>query len=558
MKLVLPAAGEDSILHSILATDFKIIDRLLDGFDARGFVHVNVQGLKNGSGQYFANGKPSLNSNGLPTTTIEGDLNTIIANLTAGGKGLVLYFPNGKYGVGGSGIWIRSNVHIVAEPYAEIIRVGGGRLLTNELDTAANGYTRSANMTVTGGIWNMKKDANVKNNGSVITAKTKEAILFANASQIRISDCAFKGVFGYSAILFVACKNAMVKACRFEESYKTTYDMAGKQYELISLYPNVTGSWDGSPTYAANSASITPCADIAIDGCLFETGEEVRGLIGCTKSANIPNDGLFISNCVFRQCDGQAIVLANTRNVSLIGSSFEVTGGFLQVREEGTISANSLYNYTLTGNRMLNYTTAAGLPAVEFTGLSALAGVNVTDNVFSNPTQKAHFLDFEHVENAAISGNVFDAFYRAINLDACAGLTVSGNTFRLGILNAFLASNSSSLLFSGNEIFNNASHSFRLNGGCSGFLVSSNLFSNQTGNAYTVFIVGTSANAGGCIANNVFHSTQAIKAVSCINLDTSSSSCMAYGNMMTDAYTSTNAIVNNGTSNQTTSVNKAV
>lgn len=363
--------------------------------------------------------------------------NALNAAFTAGGG--TVYIPEGNYKITAAGLYIRTNVRLECAPNVTITKGADVVLLTfgePGVDNGA-GFTGHHDMSVTGGIWDMK--------GATLTTY-RVGMATGHNRNIVLDNVTFKDCPGHHGIEVNSSKNVRIQNCRFIGFYHTgdrgfseaiQIDLA-KSSSIGTLAPydhtscedvRVTGCYFGASGTAStvawprgvgsHSSTIgVRHKDIVVDGNIFE------GLIGVGVGPYNWNNGI-VTNNVFDSCSGG--VVAETPNTADTGDTLD-TGG------AQTSDSQDCTGLVIAGNTFLNTGDGNFTIAVVSYGTKYYKNVAIANNTMSGPDVTATTNDSItciRTQHVAINGNtISDNGDMGINCITGDYITIIGNTLQ--------------------------------------------------------------------------------------------------------------------------------
>lgn len=337
--------------------------------------------------------------------------NALNAAFTAGGG--TVYIPEGNYKITAAGLYIRTNVRLECAPNVTITKGADVVLLTfgePGVDNGA-GFTGHHDMSVTGGIWDMK--------GATLTTY-RVGMATGHNRNIVLDNVTFKDCPGHHGIEVNSSKNVRIQNCRFIGFYHTgdrgfseaiQIDLA-KSSSIGTLAPydhtscedvRVTGCYFGASGTAStvawprgvgsHSSTIgVRHRDIIVEGNTFE------GLIGVGVGP-YSWDQSVITNNIFDACSGG--IVAETPNPADTGDTLD-TGG------SQTSDSQDCTGLVIAGNTFRN--TGDGNPSIAVVsyGTKYYKSVTISNNTINSAGVVATINDSMSIirtQNTVINGN---------------------------------------------------------------------------------------------------------------------------------------------------------
>ena len=211
------------------------------------------------------------------------------------------------------------------------------------------------------------------------------AFAFGHANNILIKEVNMKNLYDWHYIEFNACKSCRVIDCKFEGQINPSGT------EMIQL--DLALSANEFPWYGPFDS--TPCDDILIQGCVFQSGR--IGIGSHTSALNKQHRHVRIVSNEFRNMSKFAVSLLNTNDVVFSNNQLEdCYNGFATKSHVG----NTCKNYTIVGN------TISKCVGTDSRGIHIQGDVNegtITGNLLSNIGR--HGIGVDDSTRWTVSGN---------------------------------------------------------------------------------------------------------------------------------------------------------
>jgi parallel beta-helix repeat protein len=350
------------------------------------------------------------------------------------GAKLVMFDQSKVYAIS-SGILVPSGVTLDFQG-AKILRSGSSAyMFANDFDGTTGGYTANKNITLKNGVLDANGIASASSLGA--QASNSTAITFVHATNVKVENCEIYGVFGYQAVVFIACNVGKVENCYIHDCMQTG--------GVITI-PKAIGiegaiNTSANPTFSVNDN--TMCNNISIKGCTFDavwmgvgshvnvnamyhTSIEITG----NKFFNISTGGTFTG----------AVKGQNWSSVNVSGNDFtNIYGTAVDLYAVG--ATTQCRNITVSSNRM----TQIGGTNTAAEGDSSLRAIWIrADNITSPIGQKG----------ISISGNIVKTSCRhGITVDAGESGSIVGNTVNDVAAAGLWLYNAKNFTVTGNAVF---------------------------------------------------------------------------------------------------------
>lgn len=359
-------------------------------------LYRTASGVLKTDGNLIANyatfaGQLNVRTYGAKGDGVTGDsaaINTALASATV--KGGQVIVPAGIYLID-SVLRIYRNTRLTLLPGAEFrIAYAGTMLLNGDAAQNLGGYTGHGNITIEGGVWNMRgTTAGFTGNAMCIS--------IGHATDILIQNVTIKDVSGFHGIELNSTKRGRVINCTFLGYVDNTTDHSRGFSEAVQLdLAKSVGVFGGFGPY-----DNTPCEDILIEGCYFGASG-TAGTIAWPRGIG----------------SHSATVGIWHRRIRIIGNSFEGVGQY----------GVSAYNYA---SSLINSNTFRGCGS----GIRCRVIIS-SDAADSTNTSGVQTNASQNMDNVAITGNVLEAGTGYDDPIICMGeatglirdLTITGNT----------------------------------------------------------------------------------------------------------------------------------
>lgn len=338
----------------------------------------------------------------------------------AAGGGIVR-FPPGTYNWATSWI-IRGNTHIRCDAQTRIARTVNafGYVLQNGANgETQSGYTGHSNISVHGGIWDMK--------GGTLTTGAA-AFGFGHATNIEFRDLTILDVPDDHAMDCTAISGLRVRDCRFLGMSLTSGD---PQYiEALQIDTALTGTF---PPFG--NADSTPCRDVVVEGCYFgvsgSAGTQAwpRGVGSHSSVAGSPYTDIVIRGNNFVGLTYAAIPVKGAEGLVISGNNIDACAGGVYLVSDAT-SVQDIRDIVVSNNTFRNMGNVQHAITVSPASGAFAYGVVIADNVVdtSSAGTNSKGIQIARGNDVAITGNVFKATgHSAIVTDDCEDMVISNN-----------------------------------------------------------------------------------------------------------------------------------
>jgi hypothetical protein len=320
--------------------------------------------------------------------------------------------PPGTYLIGAT-LRIYNNTRLTLMQGAEFRRNHGGTMMLNgDAGQAFGGYTGNGDITIEGGLWNMR-GTTPGMTGSAM------CISIGHAENITIRDLEIRDLPGYHGIELNSTIHGTIADCRF----RGYVDPGGRDFsEAVQLdLAKGAGEFGGFGPY-----DHTPCEDITVTGCYFGgsgtagTTAWPRGVGSHSATITKYHRRIRISDCAFEGVLQYGVSAYNWEDLTVTGNTFNSCGSSVRLRSviltdtedtklpDGTQTNASqvMRNISITGNTMregLGY-DAAIIVRGELSGV--VLNVTIVGNTIDTTTNAQHGIQLVWVSRVTVADNV--------------------------------------------------------------------------------------------------------------------------------------------------------
>jgi hypothetical protein len=321
--------------------------------------------------------------------------------------------PPGTYLIGAT-LRIYNNTRLTLMQGAEFRRNHGGTMMLNgDAGQAFGGYTGNGDITIEGGLWNMR-GTTPGMTGSAM------CISIGHAENITIRDLEIRDLPGYHGIELNSTIHGTIADCRF----RGYIDPGGRDFsEAVQLdLAKGAGEFGGFGPY-----DHTPCEDITVTGCYFGgsgtagTTAWPRGVGSHSATITKYHRRIRISDCAFEGVLQYGVSAYNWEDLTVTGNTFNSCGSAVRCRSviktdtedtklpDGTQTNESqvMRNITVTGNTMregLGYDAAIIVRGEVNTG--TVLNVTIVGNAMDTTTAGQAGIQMVYVSRATVGDNV--------------------------------------------------------------------------------------------------------------------------------------------------------
>ncbi|MGW7248810.1 right-handed parallel beta-helix repeat-containing protein [Streptomyces decoyicus] len=350
----------------------------------------------------------------------------------AAGGGWVIV-PSGTYRLATLPLRIRRNTRLTLMPGATFVRaVAGTMLLNGDADQTYGGYTGHGNITVEGGVWDMR--------GTVVTPSNM-CISIGHARGVTIRNVEVRDLPGYHGVELNSTKNAIVEGCRF----LGYVDPGGRDFsEAVQIdLAKSSGAFGGFGPY-----DNTVCEDIDVRGCYVgasgTAGTTVwpRGVGSHSATVDTAHRRIRIVGNTFEGCLQYGVVAYAYDDSVIAENTMRNCGSGIRART--IISSDAADSTNLAGvqtnasqvlrNLVIADNTIRGCTGYddaillygETTG--RVLGVSITGNTIEGATANENGVRIYYAEQYTVEGNVIrDVTGTGISQEQVIGGVVAGN-----------------------------------------------------------------------------------------------------------------------------------
>lgn len=326
--------------------------------------------------------------------------------------GALVQVPPGIYLIGAT-LRIYQNTRLSLAQGAEFRRNHGGTMLLNgDAGQSFGGYTGNGNITIEGGLWNMR---------GTTAGMTSSAmcISIGHASNVVIRDLEIRDLPGFHGVEFNSTIHGRVTDCLF----RGYIDPGGRDFsEAVQIdLAKGAGEFGGFGPY-----DHTPSEDIAVSGCYFGASGTAgttawpRGVGSHSATITKWHRRIRISDNTFEGILQYAVSAYNWEDVTVTGNTFNGCGSSVRLRTviltdtedtklpDGTQTSASqvMRNITVTGNTMREGTgyDAAIIVRGEISG--TVLNVTIVGNTIDTTTNAQHGIQLVWVSRVTVADNV--------------------------------------------------------------------------------------------------------------------------------------------------------
>ncbi|MBL1100152.1 right-handed parallel beta-helix repeat-containing protein [Streptomyces coffeae] len=343
--------------------------------------------------------------------------------------------PPGVYLLSSLPLRIYRNTRLTLLPGAEFRRNMAETMLING-DAGQNfgGYTGHSNITVEGGLWNMR-GTTAGLTGSVM------CISIGHCQDITIRDLEVRDLPGYHAVELNSTKRGAILNCRF----RGYVDPGARDFsEAIQLdLAKSSGVFGGFGPY-----DHTPAEDILIQGCYFGasgTGGTTawpRGVGSHSATITKFHRRIRVLGNTFESVLQYGVSAYNWEDVTVTGNTFSSCGSGVRIRSviasdtedtkdpsgTQTNASQSIKNFAVSSNTF-RFGGGYDEPIValgETTG--QILNLSISGNSIDDSTANENGIRLQRAERFSVSGNtISNVSGTAISMEDCTNGNVTGN-----------------------------------------------------------------------------------------------------------------------------------
>jgi hypothetical protein len=348
--------------------------------------------------------------------------------------GALVQVPPGIYLLGAT-LRIYGNTRLSLSQGAEFRRNHGGTMLLNgDAGQSFGGYTGYSNITIEGGLWNMR---------GTTPGMTSSAmcISIGHTSNVVVRDLEIRDLPGYHGVEFNSTIHGRVTDCLF----RGYIDPGGRDFsEAVQIdLAKSSAEFGGFGPY-----DHTPSEDIAVTGCYFGasgtagTTSWPRGVGSHAATITKYHRRIRISDNTFEGILQYAVSAYNWEDVTVTGNTFNGCGSSVRVRSviltdtedtklpDGTQTSASqvMRNYTITGNTMREGTGYDAAIIVRGETSGTVLNVSIVGNTIDTTTNGEHGIQLVQVSRVTVADNVIaNVSASGISTDSLNNTTITGN-----------------------------------------------------------------------------------------------------------------------------------
>jgi parallel beta-helix repeat protein len=343
--------------------------------------------------------------------------------------------PPGTYLLGAT-LRIYQDTRLTLMQGAEFRRNHGGTMLLNgDAGQAFGGYTGNGNITIEGGLWNMR---------GTTPGMTSSAMCMSigHATNVTIADTEIRDVPGYHGVELNSTIHGRVRNVTFAGYI----DPGGRDFsEALQLdLAKSSAEFGGFGPY-----DHTPCEDIAVTGCYFGTSGTAgttawpRGVGSHAATITKYHRRIRVSDNTFEGVTQYGVSAYNWEDLTVTGNTFNKCGSSVRLRSviltdtEDTKDPNGVQtnasqvmrNATITGNTMregLGYDAAIIVRGEASTG--TVLNVSIVGNTIDTTTNGQHGIQLVQVSRVTVGDNVIaNVSASGISTDSLNNTVLTGN-----------------------------------------------------------------------------------------------------------------------------------
>jgi len=367
---------------------------------------------------------------------------------SAAGGGWVIV-PPGTYRLATLPLRIYRNTRLTLMPGAKFVRAADATLLLNgDADQTFGGYTGHGNLTIEGGVWDMRSTT------PGLTG-SRMCISLGHAENITIRGVEIRDTPGFHAVEVNACRDVHIVDCRF----LGFTDPGGRDLSeavQIDLALN-SGAFGGFGPY-----DLTPCRDIEMTGCYVGpsgtpgTTSWPRGVGSHAASLGVWHRRIRIAGNNFESCPQYAVSAYNWDEVAVTDNTIDscgagvwlrvadaARGGFTQDAQVATVAGNVIRNSTGYDDPII----------LQGESGSRIRRVAVTGNTIDGSAAGQNGVRLQFCEEFAVTGNlVHGCTGSGISLFDANDGSVTGNRVDNSTVHGISLDTSTNVLVGGNHV----------------------------------------------------------------------------------------------------------
>jgi parallel beta-helix repeat protein len=312
----------------------------------------------------------------------------------------------------GATLRIYDNTRLTLMAGAELRRNHAGTMILNgDAGQDFGGYTGHSNITIEGGLWNMRGTT------SGLTASAM-CMSFGHCQNIMVRDAEIRDLPGFHGIEFNSTIHGRIQDCRF----RGYVDPGGRDFsEAVQLdLAKSSGVFGGFGPY-----DHTPCEDIAITGCYFGASGTAgttawpRGIGSHSATITKWHRRIRIANNAFEDLLQFAVSAYVWEDVTIVGNTFNSCGSGVRIRSvivadtedtklpDGTqtSASQSQRNFTVVGNAFRGGGDYDNSIIVLGETSGKVLGVVIVGNTIDGTATEAG-IRLQYVERGTVADNV--------------------------------------------------------------------------------------------------------------------------------------------------------
>ena len=303
---------------------------------------------------------------------------------TAGGGTVYIPQPSSYYKINSELEFKGPGIRILCDPTATIKRGSSGMqyMIKNfNSSYAPTLYAGRGDLVIEGGIW----DADGANISAACTV-----IIFAHATNIRVSSVTVQNVPDWHGVEFNSCLNAICENSLFRGYRVVT---AGREMsEAVQI--DLAVSSGALPGIGAGAIDNTPCYDVLMHGCTvmgFGTLGSFGKLVGTHSATNtFEQENIRVVNNYAEDLNDYGVAAFNWNNAVIANNQFINCNGGVLI-EIPTGCTTDIERFVVTGNQFIGSGTQNNGTAIitnlietRLTGTGVMRSVTINNNQIKN------------------------------------------------------------------------------------------------------------------------------------------------------------------------------